>query len=159
MYFDDFEVGQIITGLGVTFTEGEIVHFALQYDPQPFHIDAEAAGRSQFKGLIASGFQTMALTFRMLLQEGTLSDGMGSPGIDELRWKLPVRPGDTLRTVATVLSLRASGSRTDRGYVELFCDTLNQRDESVMTMRVVQIIKRRESKQLTSAKTPIMSKC
>jgi len=119
------------------------VRFALQYDPQSFHIDAEAARKSQYKGLIASGFQTMALTFRMLLQEGTLCNGMGSPGIDELRWKLPVRPGDTLRMIATVLSLRESSTRSDRGYVEVFCDTVNQRNESVMTLRVVQIIQRK----------------
>ncbi len=143
MYFEDFTVGQEIHGLGATFTEGEIINFALQYDPQPFHIDAEAASESQFQGLIASGFQTLALTFRMLLQEGTLCNGMGSPGIDELRWKLPVRPGDTLHMVAKVLSARASKTRMDRGYVELFCDTLNQRGESVMTLRVVQIIRRR----------------
>ncbi len=143
MYFEDFQVGQKIYGLGVTFTEGEIVHFALQYDPQPFHVDAEQAKESQYGGLIASGFQTLALTFRMLLQEGTLCNGMGSPGIDELRWKRPVRPGDTLRMVAHVTGVRDSRTRTDRGYVELSCDTLNHRDESVMTVRVVQIIRRR----------------
>lgn len=144
MFFEDFKVGDQFTSRGVTFTEGEIVHFALQYDPQPFHIDVEAAKKSQYKGLIASGFQTMALVFRMLLQEGVIKNGMGSPGIDELRWTKPVRPGDTLHMEAKVLSVRPSSSRSDRGYVEMFCDVVNQRSESVMTMRVHQIHKCRD---------------
>ena len=145
MYFEEFNVGDKFSSGGVTFTEGEIVRFALQYDPQPFHIDVEAATNSQFKGLIASGFQTLALVFRMYIQEGMLKQGMGSPGMDELRWLLPVRPGDTLHMEVEVLSTKASSSRTDRGYVEKLCTVVNQKSEKVLTVRVTQIIRRRES--------------
>ena len=145
MYFEEFNVGDKFSSGGVTFTESEIVRFALQYDPQPFHIDVEAANNSQFKGLIASGFQTLALAFRMYIQEGMLKQGMGSPGMDELRWLLPVRPGDTLHMEVEVLSTKASSSRTDRGYVEKLCTVVNQKSEKVLTVRVTQIIRRRES--------------
>ena len=145
MYFEEFNVGDKFSSGGVTFTESEIVRFALQYDPQPFHIDVEAATNSQFKGLIASGFQTLALVFRMYIQEGMLKQGMGSPGMDELRWLLPVRPGDTLHMEVEVLSTKASSSRTDRGYVEKLCTVVNQKSEKVLTVRVTQIIRRRES--------------
>lgn len=143
MFFEEYKVGDTFKSAGVTFTESSIIDFALKYDPQPFHIDVEAAKNSQYKGLIASGFQTMALTFRMYIQEGFLKQGMGSPGMDELRWLLPVRPGDTLHLQSEVLSTRASSSRTDRGYVEIFCRYINQRDETVMTVRLTQIIRRR----------------
>jgi acyl dehydratase len=145
MYFEEFNVGDKFSSGGVTFTESEIVRFALQYDPQPFHIDVEAANNSPFKGLIASGFQTLALVFRMYIQEGMLKQGMGSPGMDELRWLLPVRPGDTLHMEVEVLGTKASSSRSDRGYVEKLCTVVNQRSEKVMTVRVTQIIRRRES--------------
>ena len=145
MYFEEFNVGDKFSSGGVTFTESEIVRFALQYDPQPFHIDVEAAGNSQFKGLIASGFQTLALVFRMYIQEGMLKQGMGSPGMDELRWLLPVRPGDTLHMETEIVSTKASSSKTDRGYVEKLCTVVNQKSEKVMTVRVIQIIRRRES--------------
>ena len=145
MYFEEFNVGDKFSSGGVTFTESEIVRFALQYDPQPFHIDVEAANNSQFKGLIASGFQTLALVFRMYIQEGMLKQGMGSPGMDELRWLLPVRPGDTLHMEVEVLSTKVSSSKTDRGYVEKLCTVVNQKSEKVLTVRVTQIIRRRES--------------
>lgn len=146
MYFEDFKVGDKFKSAGVTFTESEIIHFALQYDPQPFHIDIEAARKSQYKGLIASGFQTLALVFRMYIQEGMLKQGMGSPGMDELRWLLPVRPGDTLHMESEVLSVSASRTRTDRGYVEIFCRIINHRDEVAMTVRLTQIIRRRSDR-------------
>lgn len=142
-YFEDFKVGDIYVSDGVTFTEGEIIHFALQYDPQPFHLDVEAAKKSQFKGLIASGFQTMALVFRMFIQKGVLKQGMGSPGMDELRWLKPVRPGDTLHMEAEVLSTKPSSSRIDRGYVTWGCNYVNQKSETVMTLKVHQIFRTR----------------
>ncbi len=145
MYFEEFNVGDKFSSGGVTFTESEIIRFALQYDPQPFHINVEAATNSQFKGLIASGFQTLALVFRMYIQEGMLKQGMGSPGMDELRWLLPVRPGDTLHMEVEVLSTKSSSSRTDRGYVEKLCTVVNQKSEKVLTVRVTQIIRRRKS--------------
>ncbi len=143
MYFEDYNVGDTFKSAGVTFTESNIIEFALTYDPQPIHIDVEAASQSQYKGLIASGFQTMALTFRMYIQAGLLEQGMGSPGMDELRWLKPVRPGDTLHLETEVQKTRASKTRIDRGYVDIFCRYVNQRDETVMTVRVTQIIRRR----------------
>ena len=142
-YFEDFKVGDTYISDGVTFTKSEIIGFALQYDPQPFHLDVEAAKKSQFKGLIASGFHTMALVFRMFIQKGVLKQGMGSPGMDELRWLKPVRPGDTLHMEAEVLSTKASGSRTDRGYVTWGCNYVNQNSETVMTLKVHQIFRTR----------------
>ncbi len=143
MYFEDYQVGDQFKSAGVTFTESGIIEFALKYDPQPFHIDVEAASKSQFKGLIASGFQTLALVFRMYIQDGYLKHGMGSPGMDELRWLRPVRPSDTLHLESEVLNTRASTSKNDRGYVEIFCRMINQRGETAMTVRLTQIIGRR----------------
>ena len=112
LYFEDFKPGDRFVSDGVTVTEAMIVDFALTYDPQPFHIDAEAARASNFGGLIASGFQTLALGFRMLIQTGVFRKcGMGSPGLDELRWPRPVRPGDTLHSELEIIELRPSQSK------------------------------------------------
>ena len=133
-YYEDWQVGDVIRTEGVTITESQIIDFALKYDPQPFHIDAEAARQSQFGGLIASGFLTQALTFRLFRDTGLLTGtGMGAGGIDELRWLRPVRPGDTIRVTVEVIEKRPS-SRPDRGYVRLRYTTSNQRGEPVLTM-------------------------
>jgi acyl dehydratase len=142
-YFDDFEVGERFRSRGVTLTEAEIVSFALAYDPQPFHIDAEAAAKSPFGGLIASGLQTFALGWRMFLQEGLFNAcSMGSPGIDEMRWTAPVRPGDTLYTEAEVREVRPSSSKPDRGTLRMAYRIVNQRGETVLTMTIAHILKR-----------------
>ena len=97
-------------------SEAQILDFALAYDPQPFHLDRTAAEASPYGGLIASGFQTLALAFRMFYQEKVINAcSMGSPGMSELRWLGPVRPGDTLRTEAEVLSTRPSRSKAGPG--------------------------------------------
>jgi acyl dehydratase len=142
-YFDDFEVGERFRSRGVTLTEAEILSFALAYDPQPFHIDAEAAAKSPFGGLIARGLQTFALGWRMFLQEGLFNAcSMGSPGIDEMRWTAPVRPGDTLYTEAEVREVRASSSKPDRGTLRMAYRIVNQRGETVLTMTIAHILKR-----------------
>jgi len=144
LYFEDFSVGDRFVSQGVTFTESDIVNFALHYDPQSFHIDTRAAEASHFGGLIASGFHTLALSFRMFLQQGVLSAcGMGSPGIDELRWLAPVRPGDTLHSEVEVLEVWDSTSKPDRGYMRLSFAAINQHAETVMTLICIQIVKRR----------------
>jgi acyl dehydratase len=144
LYFDDFTPGEEIRTRGITLTEGEIIDFALKFDPQPFHLDAEAAKQSIFGGLIASGFHTMALTFRLFSQTNAIAaSSLGSPGIDEVRWLQPVRPGDTLSAVVRVLDTRASTSKPDRGIVNLQYTTLNQRAEPVMTMVAKQLLRRR----------------
>ena len=143
-YFDDFRPGERFRSGGVTLTEPDIIQFALAYDPQPFHIDLEAAAQSQFGGLIASGLQTFALGWRMFLQEGLFKAcSMGSPGIDELRWTAPVRPGDTLYTEAEVLELKPSSSKPDRGSLRMAYQIVNQRGETVLTMTIVHILRRR----------------
>jgi acyl dehydratase len=135
-YLDDFKPGDALEFPGShTFTRDEIVAFARQYDPQPFHLDEEAAKRSIYGGLIASGWQTVGVTFRLAV-EGLIgrTASMGSPGVDEIRWLRPVRPGDTVRVRAEVLEVRPSQSRPDRGIIRVRYETTNQRGETVLTM-------------------------
>ena len=142
-YFEDFKPGDRFESPGMTMTEGAIIDFALHYDPQPFHMDREAAEGSIYGGLIASGIHTIAVTFRLLLQTGILAGNLGSPGFDELRWLRPVLPGDTLRAAAEVIEVRPSASRSDRGAVRFRCTTLNQKNEPVQTVFCNQLLKRR----------------
>ena len=101
--FEDFEVGQSFDTEGITLTEGMIIDFAFRYDPQPFHLDTQAASRSPYGGLIASGFQTLALTFRLFRDTGVITGtSHGEVSADEVRWLRPVRPGDTLSVTVTV---------------------------------------------------------
>lgn len=143
-YFDDFEIGERVVTPGVTLTESLIIDFALRYDPQPFHIDAEAAKASNFAGLIASGFQTFALAFRMVLETGVFrACGMGSPGCDELRWLKPVRPGDTLHSELEVIEKTPSRSKPDRGMIRIKYRVKNQRGEDVLSFMSLQLARRR----------------
>jgi acyl dehydratase len=107
-------------------------------------MNVEAAKKSIFSGLIASGIHTFAVTFRLILMTGVITDSnLGSPGFDELRWLLPVRPGDTLRAVGEVLEIIPSASKPDRGIVRFCYSAINQRNEEVMTVIGNQIIARR----------------
>ena len=143
-WFEDFEVGQRFVSQGVTFTEASIIDFATRYDPQRFHIDREAAAHTPFGGIVASGFQTLALSFRMFFELGAIREsGIGAPGIEELRWTAPVRPGDTLHAEVEVIELRPSRSKPDRGIVRMRYAARNQRGETVMTLIVPQIVSRR----------------
>ena len=143
-YLDDLKKGDRFESGGYTFTESGIVEFAFAYDPQPFHIDAEAARKSNYGGLIASGFQTLAVAFRLVYQTGFVRDAsMGGPGMDELRWLKPVRPGDTLRCTAEVLEVQPSRSKPDRGILKLALAARNQADETVMTVTFIILLKRK----------------
>jgi len=143
-YFDDFKVGDRFRSRGATLSEAEIINFALAYDPQPFHIDIEAAAKSPFGRLIASGLHTFALGWRMFLHEGLFSAcSLGSPGVDELRWTAPVKPGDTIYTEAEVLEARPSSSKPDRGTLRMGYRIVNQAGEAVLTMTILHILKRR----------------
>lgn len=145
-WFEEFEIGQRFVSPGVTLTESSIIDFATRYDPQRFHIDREAAAQTHFGGIVASGFQTLALSFRMFFQLGVIHEsGIGAPGLEELHWTAPVRPGDTLHTEVEVIELRPSKSKGDRGFVRLRYTTRNQRGETVMTLIVPQIVARRPS--------------
>lgn len=144
LYFEDFTVGRTFETAGVTLTQSLISEFALIYDPQPFHIDIEAAGKSIYGGQIASGFQTLAISFRMFMQTGaTAACSLGGHGVDKLRWPAPVRPGDTLRTKVTVLEQRPSRSKSDRGTCRLGYETVNQDGTIVMTCEALHIMARR----------------
>jgi acyl dehydratase len=142
--YEDYAKGQVVRAPGFSVTEDAIIDWALKYDPQPIHMDRLAAEKSIYGGLIASGWQTAAICFRLLLQAGLLGEeSLGSPGIDELRWLLPVRPGDTIYPEAEVLDMRVSASKPDRGLLTVAYRVKNQRGETVLTMRAIQIVRRR----------------
>jgi acyl dehydratase len=145
-FFEDFAVGDAIELGSHTVTEASIVEFARAYDPQPFHVDAEQARSSIYSGLIASGWHTAGIYMRMLVDQ-VLRDtaSLGSPGIDELRWYLPVRPGDTLRGRITVLEARVSQSKPDRGLLRTRGELFNQDDQRVMSLVAVNFFSRRPS--------------
>ena len=147
-HYEDFSVGEEAISPSVTLTEAGIIEFALQYDPQRFHISREAAEASPYGGLIASGFHTLVLAFRMFFHLGFITEtGLGSPGIDELRWTEPVRPGDTIRTKVSVLEKRESKSRPELGIMKLAFSVLNQRDQVVCTFSTAAFIARRGHKR------------
>ena len=134
-YFEDFQAGDVYELGSHTVTAAEIVDYARQFDPQPFHVDESAAVDGPFGGLIASGWHTGAMWMRIYV-DSVLNDtiSMGSPGIEELRWLVPVRPGDTLSARLTVLETSPSSRRPDRGTVRSRGEMTNQRGEPVMTM-------------------------
>ncbi len=144
LYFDDFDIGQTFRSKGATLSEAQILDFAFTYDPQPFHLDVAAAREGPFGGLIASGFQTLAVAFRLFYQEKVINAcSMGSPGMDHLRWLAPVRPGDTLFVRAEVLEKRPSKSKPDRGTLRMGYEVLNQDELVVMTFEAIHIFRRR----------------
>ncbi len=143
-YFDDFEIGERLVTPGITLTESLIIDFAMRYDPQPFHVDMEAAKASNYGGLIASGVQTVALGFRVVLETGVFrACSMGSPGSDELRWLRPVRPGDTHHTELEVIEKTPSRSKPDRGMLRIKYWIKNQHGEDVMTFMSMQLARRK----------------
>ncbi|AEI76368.1 acyl dehydratase [Cupriavidus necator N-1] len=136
LYFEDFEVGSRRELGSYLVTEEEILAFARQYDPQPFHIDKEAAARSIYGGVISSGWMTCSIMMRLLVLSSTgKSASMGSPGVDEIRWLKPVYAGDTLSVVLNVLDTRPSQSKPDRGVVHTQWEATNQRGELVCTVK------------------------
>ncbi len=142
-YYEDFKIGDRFVSGGMTMTEAGIVEFARQWDPQPFHIDAEFARKWTYGGLTASGLHTMCVTLRLWLDLGILrASSLGSPGIGEVQFPRPVRPGDTLRVVTDITELRLSSSKPDRGVARIRQVTINQRDEPVMEQETTVFLKR-----------------
>lgn len=144
-FFDDFAVGEMIDlGTMPPFTEESIIAFAREYDPQPFHLDPVAARSSIFGGLVASGWQTVVGYMRLLVDR-VLSEtpSMGSPGVEEVRWPVPVRPGDVLTGQLTVVALRESLSRPEMGIVRWKGEARNQQGAIVLTLAWVNFIGRR----------------
>ncbi len=143
-YLDDFTIGERFVTPGVTLTESEIIDFALKYDPQPFHLDTNAAADSLYGGLIGSGFQSLSLSFRLFIQSGLLAAcSLGSPGIDELRWLAPVRPGDTLHTEVEVLEVTPSRSKPDKGILRMQYRAINQHGDVVLRYIINHFVQRR----------------
>jgi len=129
---------------GPVLTRESIMEFARRYDPQPFHVDEEAAKQSTYGGLIASGWHTVSLAMRMICDAYLLdAASLGSPGVNEVRWLKPVRPGDAIRLRMTVLEAKPSKSKPDRGTVLHRWEVFNQKDETVMTMEGYGMFRRR----------------
>ncbi len=135
-YWEDFHVGDVVELGPVEVTEEEIVAFARRYDPQPFHVDAGAAKETPYGGLIASGWHTAAIFMGMFVPAVLLdSASLGSPGVDELRWTAPVRPGDRLTGRSTIVDSRPSATNPSRGTVFTQNEVFNQEETLVMTLK------------------------
>ena len=135
-YFEDLEVGTKASFGHYEVTREEVIDFASRYDPQPFHLDDEAAAQTYFGRLSASGWHTCAMTMRMMVEHFSSQEAasLGSPGIDELRWTRPVRPGDRLHTVREVIEARRSKSKPDLGIIRTRVTVVNQDGEIVLSM-------------------------
>ncbi|MFZ3214307.1 MAG: MaoC family dehydratase [Terriglobales bacterium] len=144
-YFEDYVPGSVFEYGSITLTEDEIVQFAERFDPQFIHTDPRAAAEGPFGGLIASGWHTAAVMMRLFVDH-YLSHvaSMASPGIDELRWTRPVRPGDSLSIRVSVIEANRSRSKPDRGMVRSSVEMLNQNQEVVMTLKAMNILRCRE---------------
>lgn len=132
--FEDFNAGDRFLSEPSSVTEEQIINFAREFDPQSFHLDPAVAERTMFKGLIASGWHTAAISMRLFVQTMNFAEGAIGLGVDELRWPNPVRPGDVLRVETEIVDLRASRSKPDCGIVRIRNVTTNQRGEIVQTM-------------------------
>ena len=145
-YLEDFTVGQTFGSGQLKVDTEQIKAFAAEFDPQPFHLDENAARNSIFRGLAASGWHTAALTMRLLVEsEIEPAGGIVGAGFDEFRWPRPVRPGDELHIESEVLEVRASRSRPNQGLIKVRTTTLNQRDEAVQVQIANLIVPRRQS--------------
>lgn len=138
VYFEDVAVGDKTSAGSKKVTHEEILNFAHKFDPQSFHIDEDAAKDSMYGGIIASGWHTGAMLMRMMVDSMVNNRaGLGSPGFDDLRWILPVRPGDTLRFESTVIEARKSTSRPEMGVVRAQVYLFNQNDEKVLSVKTI----------------------
>ena len=148
-YFEDFKAGDVIAMGEHTLTRNEIVTFAREFDPQPFHVDEDAARESIFGGLIASGWHTCSLVMRLMCDSHlNQSASLGSPGLDNIRWLLPVRPGDTIRAQRIILETRTSQSKPHVGIIKSRWEVHNQKDELVLTMEGYGMFGRRTPEQI-----------
>ena len=145
MYFEDLEPGTTASFGSYEVTRDEVIQFASKYDPQPFHLSDEAAATTHFGRISASGWHTCAMVMRMMVDNITerRQAGLGSPGLDELRWLKPVYPGDTLRVETTLLDKTQSRSRPEMGSFRSEVKVFNQHDALVATMKSIGLIRRR----------------
>ena len=142
-YFDDLTQGDRFKSATYEVTEEQIISFAREFDPQPFHLDSAVARQTMFKGLIASGWHTAAITMRLFVQTLNFAEGAIGLGVDELRWPNAVRPGDALQVETEILDLRVSRSKPSHGVVRLRNVTVNQHGEVVQTMSASALVLRR----------------
>jgi acyl dehydratase len=139
-FFEDYTIGATYPCGSFSLSEAEIVEFAVRYDPQVMHTDPVLAARGPFGQVIASGWHTIGMVMQRLVENFLPHNGLASPGIDELRWIRPVRPGDTLTVQVTVTDARRSRSKPDRGMIHGFIEVLNQDNEVVMTLRPMNFV-------------------
>ena len=149
-YFDDLKAGDRFKSESLNVTEKQLIEFAHKFDPQMFHLSRKSAERSIFKGLIASGWHTAAITMRLFVQTLNFAEGAIGLGVDELRWPRVVRPGDVLTVETEIVDLRPSRSRPNHGIIRLRNVTTNQRGEIVQTMLASAMVPRRAGKQRAS---------
>ena len=140
-HFEDYPVGAVFELSGFALSEDDIVAFAARYDPQSMHVDRVWAAQGPFGGVIASGWHTLAALMRLIVENYLPQNGLASPGVDELRWLLPVRPDEMLRVRATITQARRSRSRPDRGLVTGFVEVLNEAGDPVLTMRPMNFVR------------------
>ncbi|MET3661027.1 MaoC family dehydratase [Aquamicrobium ahrensii] len=146
--YEDFEVGALLDLGSRVVTAAEIIEFALEFDPQPMHLDEDAGKASVLGGLAASGWHTCCIFMRLMCDAFLLdSTSQGSPGIDQVKWKKPVLAGDTLSARSRILSKRLSSSRPDLGLVSIRTEMMNQRGESVFELQNTGMFLRREAAQ------------
>ena len=147
LYWEDFSVGRVFEHGPRRVTREEIVSFAAEFDPQPMHLDEAAARGTMLGGLSASGWHACCILMRMLADAFVLnSASMGAPGVDEVRWLIPIRPDDQLRFRATVLETRVSKSRPEMGFVRFLFELSNQAGERAVTLTNSLMISRRDGK-------------
>ena len=140
--FDDYPVGSVVLYGPIAVDEGEIIDFGKRFDPQDFHTDPVKAARSPFGGVIASGWHTGSMMIRVLVDRYlSRVAAMGSPGMDELRWPAPVRPGDRLFVRVTVIESRQSASKPDRGMVRILIEVLNDKGVIVMSVKAMTLVR------------------
>jgi acyl dehydratase len=141
-HFEDYVPGTVVEVGSIAVSEAEVIDFGRRFDPQPFHVDPVQAARGPFGGLIASGWHTGSLMMRLLVDHFLpRTAGLGSPGLDELRWLAPVRPGNRLSLRITVLEASRSRSKPDRGMVRSLIEVLNEHREVVMTVKAMTLIR------------------
>lgn len=145
-YLEDFEPGRAYSSPTQTISEEEALDFARRYDPQYFHLDPVAARNSVFGGVVLGGFQTAALAWALVLRSGMFDrSAMAGIGLDEVRWHKPVRPGESLRCEFTLLDARPSRTHSDRGVARFRYEMKNQHDEIVLSLVMIQMLRRRPS--------------
>ena len=142
-YFEDLKVGDRFKSQTYSVSEGQIVAFAREFDPQPFHVDRDVAATTMFGGLFASGWHTAAITMRLFVQTLNFAEGAIGLGVDELRWPSAVKPGDVLQVDTEILEVRESRSKPSQGVIRIRNVTTNQRGEIVQTMFASALVPRR----------------